>query len=405
MTFAGVDTAEQAEACGARVLRGRPLEDDDAWWVHELIGSEVVDTDGAPPGHGRGRGGQPRQRPPRARRRGPRPAAVRRRAIGRAGSCVDVPAGLARPARRRRAPTGAHRRLHDLPRPRRALLRGLAPRAGPGTQGLLDLRVHDLRGRGRATPGARSTTRPSAGAPAWCSPPGRSSPRSRRSAPPRPLYLLAPGGRRLDQRLVEELAATGPSRSGGFSLLCGRYEGVDQRVADHLVDGELSVGDYVLGGGEVPALVVVEAVARLVPGVMGNEASAVDESFSSRPARVPAVHPAGGVPGLGRARGPAERRPRPDRPVAPGHGPAPDAASCAPTSSRPAGGLADEDRRLLEEFVRRAPPRAPGQAAAVVRSVSGARLSWRARQALHGSAAPSPRWPRRRCPSRSELDL
>jgi tRNA (guanine37-N1)-methyltransferase len=56
---------------------------------------------------------------------------------------------------------------------------------------------------------------------------------------------------------------------------------VDQRVIEHLVDGELSIGDYVLGGGEVPALVVIEAVARLVPGVMGNEASAVDESFSS----------------------------------------------------------------------------------------------------------------------------
>ena len=62
---------------------------------------------------------------------------------------------------------------------------------------------------------------------------------------------------------MEELAATGDSAAGGFSLLCGRYEGVDQRVTDHLVDGELSIGDYVLGGGEVPALAVIEAVARL----------------------------------------------------------------------------------------------------------------------------------------------
>jgi tRNA (guanine37-N1)-methyltransferase len=62
-------------------------------------------------------------------------------------------------------------------------------------------------------------------------------------------------------------------------LLCGRYEGVDQRVADHLCDGELSVGDYVLSGGEAAALVVIEAVARLVPGVMGNEASGSEESF------------------------------------------------------------------------------------------------------------------------------
>jgi tRNA (guanine37-N1)-methyltransferase len=67
---------------------------------------------------------------------------------------------------------------------------------------------------------------------------------------------------------------------GGFSLLCGRYEGVDQRVSDHLVDGELSVGDYVLAGGELAALIVIEVVARLLPGVLGNEDSALDESFS-----------------------------------------------------------------------------------------------------------------------------
>jgi tRNA (guanine37-N1)-methyltransferase len=91
----------------------------------------------------------------------------------------------------------------------------------------------------------------------------------------RPLFLLGPGGRRLDQALVHELAQT-----PGFSLLCGRYEGIDQRVHDHLVDGELSIGDYVLAGGEVAACVVIEAVVRLVPGVMGNEASGADESFS-----------------------------------------------------------------------------------------------------------------------------
>ena len=92
--------------------------------------------------------------------------------------------------------------------------------------------------------------------------------------PPRPLFLLDPGGRRFDQALAAELAA-----SPGFSLLCGRYEGVDERVRAHLVDGELSIGDYVLAGGEAAAFVVVEAVTRLVPGVMGNEASAGEESF------------------------------------------------------------------------------------------------------------------------------
>jgi tRNA (guanine37-N1)-methyltransferase len=93
--------------------------------------------------------------------------------------------------------------------------------------------------------------------------------------PPRPLYLLAAAGRRFDQALARELAA-----GEGFSLLCGRYEGVDQRVADHLCDGELSVGDYVLAGGEAAALVVIEAVGRLVAGVMGNAGSADEESFT-----------------------------------------------------------------------------------------------------------------------------
>jgi tRNA (guanine37-N1)-methyltransferase len=91
----------------------------------------------------------------------------------------------------------------------------------------------------------------------------------------RPLLLLSPGGRRLDQAMARELA-----QGGGVSLLCGRYEGVDQRVADHLVDGELSVGDVVLAGGEAAALVVIEAVTRLVPGVLGNEQSPREESFA-----------------------------------------------------------------------------------------------------------------------------
>jgi tRNA (guanine37-N1)-methyltransferase len=92
--------------------------------------------------------------------------------------------------------------------------------------------------------------------------------------PPRPLFLLGPGGRRFDQALAAELAA-----GEGFSLLCGRYEGVDHRVREHLVDGELSVGDVVLSGGEVAACLVIEAVARLLPGAMGNEVSPVTESF------------------------------------------------------------------------------------------------------------------------------
>ena len=100
--------------------------------------------------------------------------------------------------------------------------------------------------------------------------------------PPRPLYLLSPGGAVSTRAWPRELAARSKAGSArGFSLLCGRYEGVDQRIADHLVDGELSIGDYVLAGGELAALVVVEAVVRLVPGVLGNASSAGDESFTT----------------------------------------------------------------------------------------------------------------------------
>ena len=94
--------------------------------------------------------------------------------------------------------------------------------------------------------------------------------------PPRPLILLDPSGRRFDQGVAEELASR-----DGFSLLCGRYEGVDERIRSELCDDELSIGDLVLAGGELAALVVVETVARLLPGVLGNEASAAEESFSS----------------------------------------------------------------------------------------------------------------------------
>ena len=146
--------------------------------------------------------------------------------------------------------------------------------------GVLDLRVHDL--RSAATDPRRSVDdTPFGGGAGMVLAPGPIFGAVELAEPPRPLYLLGPGGRQLDQQLVEELAARRSSDSGGFSLLCGRYEGVDQRVADHLVDGELSIGDYVLAGGEAAAIVVVEAVTRLLPGVMGNEASAEEESFGS----------------------------------------------------------------------------------------------------------------------------
>ena len=94
--------------------------------------------------------------------------------------------------------------------------------------------------------------------------------------PPRPLLYLEPGGPDASTR---PWPGSWPALDG-FSLLCGRYEGVDERVREHLCDGELSIGDVVLAGGEVAAMVVLEAVGRLVPGVMGNDTSADDESFS-----------------------------------------------------------------------------------------------------------------------------
>lgn len=86
---------------------------------------------------------------------------------------------------------------------------------------------------------------------------------------------LSPQGRRLDQALVQEIAR-GPDRV----LLCGRYEGIDERLIERRVDEEISIGDYVLAGGELAAMVLLEAVARLLPGVLGNEDSAAQDSFS-----------------------------------------------------------------------------------------------------------------------------
>ncbi|MEX2394309.1 MAG: tRNA (guanosine(37)-N1)-methyltransferase TrmD [Actinomycetota bacterium] len=88
------------------------------------------------------------------------------------------------------------------------------------------------------------------------------------------VILLTPQGRPLTQARARDLA-----KLDHLVLLCGRYEGVDERVAEHLVDEELSVGDYVLAGGEVAALVVIDAVARLIPGVVGEPQSIVEDSF------------------------------------------------------------------------------------------------------------------------------
>jgi tRNA (guanine37-N1)-methyltransferase len=93
--------------------------------------------------------------------------------------------------------------------------------------------------------------------------------------PQRRVVLLSAQGRLFDQATARRFAAL-----DGLLLICGRYEGVDERVAEALADEELSIGDYVLSGGELAAAIVIDAVARLLPGVLGNEASALNESFS-----------------------------------------------------------------------------------------------------------------------------
>jgi len=91
-----------------------------------------------------------------------------------------------------------------------------------------------------------------------------------------PIILLTPQGRLFCQPIAQEL-----SSYRHMILICGRYEGVDERVREHLVTDEISIGDYVLGGGELAAMVVVDAVVRLLPGVLGSEASPLDDSYTT----------------------------------------------------------------------------------------------------------------------------
>jgi tRNA (guanine37-N1)-methyltransferase len=96
------------------------------------------------------------------------------------------------------------------------------------------------------------------------------------SPPGCPVILLTPQGRVFTQGVAQELA-----QHPHLALLCGRYEGVDERVREHLVTDQVSIGDYVLSGGELPALVVIDAVARLIPGVLGDPDGAWDDSHAS----------------------------------------------------------------------------------------------------------------------------
>lgn len=90
------------------------------------------------------------------------------------------------------------------------------------------------------------------------------------------LILLTPQGRVFDQRVAQELA-----RQERIGLICGRYEGVDERIREHLVTDEISIGDYVLTGGELPALILIDALTRLIPGVLGDPDGAMDDSHAA----------------------------------------------------------------------------------------------------------------------------
>ncbi len=96
-----------------------------------------------------------------------------------------------------------------------------------------------------------------------------------RAAEETPVYLLSPRGKRFDARRAEAMAG-----EQGIILICGRYEGVDERVIQHLITDEISIGDYVLTGGEVAAMVIVDATSRFIPGVVGKSESVAFDSFS-----------------------------------------------------------------------------------------------------------------------------
>jgi tRNA (guanine37-N1)-methyltransferase len=141
--------------------------------------------------------------------------------------------------------------------------------------GLLDVRVHDLRDWAD-DPHRTVDDAPFGGGPGMVMRPDVWFRAVESLDPDRGrVLLLSPAGYRLDQGVVRELAA-----ENHLTLLCGRYEGVDERVVEGLPAEEVSIGDYVLSGGELPALVVIEAVTRLVPGVIGRQESHEQDSFA-----------------------------------------------------------------------------------------------------------------------------
>jgi tRNA (guanine37-N1)-methyltransferase len=145
-------------------------------------------------------------------------------------------------------------------------------------EGLLDIRVHDLRDYSLNKHKKVDDT-PFGGGVGMVmnvEPIARVIAAIKKEVPETRTILLSPGGRPFDQERAGEL-----SRLSSLTLICGRYEGIDERVRLHFVDEEISIGDYVLTGGEIPAMVLVEAISRLVPGVLGDPESVVEESFTN----------------------------------------------------------------------------------------------------------------------------
>src|SRR5918996_1446913 len=152
-------------------------------------------------------------------------------------------------------------------------------------RGLIDVRVHDIRAYTHDkhhttddTPyggGGGMVMKPEPVFEAVESILGRATHADQSSSQPVPIILLTPQGQVFNQRVAEELA-----RHERIALICGRYEGVDERIREHLVTDEISIGDYVLTGGELPALILIDAVSRLLPSVLGDPTGAEDDSHA-----------------------------------------------------------------------------------------------------------------------------
>ena len=187
------------------------------------------------------------------------------------------------------------------------------------------------------------------------------APRDRRRAARQSAVLLSAQGKRFDQRVAEELSAL-----ERIVLICGRYEGVDERVGEHLADHELSIGDYVLSGGELGAAVILDAMARLIPGAARQpsldparvvqharaSASGGRTEFHLRRGRtigLSALHPSRGVPRDGGAGSADFRQSRRNPPLAPPHGAREDLRNRPDLVDQAA--LSEEDKKLLAQIV------------------------------------------------------